>query len=209
LTSDTGAVGTGANPFDIDSSNDASGTVTALALGTVFLVETAGAMRVNTVRSQEDDVTLQTLAGDILDANDPLANNVTGRVITLLTQGGGVGTPGDALEVDTSNPTQGVLNIDASGSAHVTEVAGTLYAGQIDSETGDIKLSVRDSAAAGEDFVMASGSSVTALAAGGDVFIQAGDNVHLQAGSMLQANAYLTVHSGYGDTGNVDATGTT
>ena len=66
LTAVAGGIGFLENPFDIDTSFAGTmGTVNALALSTVYMIETAGAMRIDKVRSQADDVTLRTLAGSI------------------------------------------------------------------------------------------------------------------------------------------------
>ncbi|MBW6493254.1 MAG: hypothetical protein K0B16_01635 [Burkholderiaceae bacterium] len=213
LESVAGAIGTTVNPFDIDTSyGGVLGTVNALALSTAYLIETSGNMRVDKVRSKTTNVWLKTLNGSILDANGALENNVTGVTINLEANHGDIGEVANALEIDSSNPEQGKLNAWAyNSSIYVTETAGAMYVGTVYAATGDVVLSVRDSAATGEDLIMDSAASISAPATsgGGDVLLQAGDNVHLQAGSTITSGRHLKVHSGYGDTGNVDATGTT
>jgi len=212
LESEEGEIGNASNPFDIDTSyGGVLGTVNALALSTVYLIETVGNMRVDLVRSEEDDVTLIAQAS-MLDANDPLANNVTGRTINLTAEHGDIGEVANALEIDSSNPSKGLLNASAlNSSIYITETDGTLYVGTVLAETGDVVLSVRDSNDLDEDLVMEAGSSINALATigGGDVLLQAGDNVHLMSGSSIASGRHLKVYSGIGDTGNLDATGTT
>src|SRR5260221_8444581 len=138
LTAVAGTIGTSINPFDIDSSNFLLGTVTALAQGEVYLKETLGDMRVNTIRSITYDVTL-VADQSILDANGVLDNNVTGSNINLFATYGSIGTgklgaSGNALEIDSSNPAQGHLNATAATDVDVTEVNATLYVSQVRSE---------------------------------------------------------------------------
>jgi hypothetical protein len=212
LVSAGGAIGSSGNWFDIDSSFTSNGTVNALAQSSVFLIETAGAMRIDEVHSQTTNVWLKALDGSLLDANGVLDNNVTGINVNLEALKGNIGEPANALEIDSSHPSKGVLNAHATGSLNVTETAGTLYIGTVTADTGSIILSVRDSAASGEDFIMETGATISAPATergNGDVLIQAGDNVHLMMGSSIASGRHTVIHSGYGDTGNVDAVGTT
>ena len=206
LESLAGAIGSMANWFDIDTSYTSPGTVNALALVTVFLIETQGDMRIDKVRSQTSNVWLKSLTGSLLDANGLLENNVTGIDVNLEALGGGsIGTPGDALEIDSSNPSKGVLNAHAEDSINVTETDGMLYIGTVTADAGNVILSVRDNPGSGDDFVMEVGAAISApttTLGGGDVLIQAGDNVHLYAGSSIDSGRHLVIHSGYGDSGN-------
>ncbi|HEU4613600.1 MAG TPA: hypothetical protein VFS15_16025, partial [Kofleriaceae bacterium] len=226
LTSVAGAIGSMANWFDIDSSYSSPGTVNALALASVFMIETTGSMRIDVVRSKQSNVWLQAADGSLLDANNDLNTNVTGIDINLEALGGDIGAVGNALEIDSSDDTgsgssvfsKGYLNAHATGSINVSETLGTLYIGNgnglysgVVADAGDLTLSVRDNSGAGDDFVMESGATVSAPATlgGGDVLIQAGDNVRLDAGSSIDSGRHLKIHSGFGDTGNVDHVGTT
>jgi Ca2+-binding RTX toxin-like protein len=213
LESVAGTIGTLLNPLDIDTSfGGALGTVNALALGTVYLIETAGAMRIQQVKSEEDDVSLKASDGDILDADADLANNVTGVNVHLLAVNGSIGTPSDALEIDSSFFAKGLLNATATYSLNVTETAGTLYIGTVTAQQGDATLSVRDSAGGNNDFVMEAGASVSAPSTSGgngDILIQAGDDFRQDAGASISSGRHLQVHTGVGDTGNIDHVGTT
>jgi len=210
LISNAGAIGDGLNWFDIDSSYTVAGTVNALALGAVYLIETQGDMRIDKVRSRQSDVWLRSLNGSLLDANADLDTNVTGININLEALNGSIGTPLDALEIDSSNPSKGLLNAHATGSINVTETSGTLYIGTVTADAGSVILSARDNAGAGDDFIMEDGASISAptTSVGGDILIQAGDNVRLDLGTSISSGRHLKIHSGFGDTGNVDHVGT-
>ena len=106
LSSQNGTIGDAANPLDIDTSFFAIGVVDVDAQGTVHLIETTGTMHVGTITSRSDDVTLETISGSILDYHNDTANNVTGVTINLIARGGDIGEPLDALEIDSSNPSQ-------------------------------------------------------------------------------------------------------
>jgi hypothetical protein len=204
LDSQAGTIGTVDNPLDINTSfTGVLGTVNAVALSTVYLIETAGVMRVAKVSSKTDDVTLQARSGDILDADADLITNVTARTVNLLAAGGSIGATKDALEVDSSNPSQGVLNATATQSINVTELGGTLYVGTVKASAGDVILSVRDTAGTGEDLVLDSTASISAPA--GSVFLRVGDNVQMAEGATITAAAQIEVRTDADDRAAADA----
>jgi len=226
LNAENGTIGTSnPNSFEIDSSNATNGTVTAEAHDEIYLIETAGAMRVNTVVSETDDVTL-IADGSILDANaafDPdiagltLADlqiagpvpadlNVAGVNINLTSQHGSVGLSSDALEINSSSPTQGWVNATGDDDVYLTEVAGEMNVGQVSSAHGDVGLNVRDSAASGEDLLMDANAQISAPE--GSVFLNAGDDAIFDAGSQITSAVEIVLHGDTGDTGNNDVGGT-
>ncbi|MDH5206306.1 MAG: hypothetical protein OEW36_11660, partial [Hylemonella sp.] len=122
-----------------------------------------------------------------------------------------IGTPGNALEVDSANPGMGWLNAHAGRSLNVTETSGALHVGQVRALAGNVVLSVRDSGAAGEDLLLDGAARIEALstAAGeGDILLRAGDDVLADPDSVLESGRHLVIHSGQGDTGNEDGQGT-
>jgi Ca2+-binding RTX toxin-like protein len=223
LNAEDGTIGTSnPNPFEIDSSNATAGTVTAEASGEIYLVETFGNMRVNTIVSESNDVTL-IADGSILDANNdfaldipgltlaffniagltPTDLNISGVNINLMAQTGSIGTDTDAVEIDSSNPDKGWLNATAHNDIYLTEVAGELNVGLVSSAHGDVGLNVRDSATTGEDLLMDLNAEITAPE--GSVFLNAGDNAIFDAGSLISSAVAIVLHGDFGDTGNNDA----
>jgi Ca2+-binding RTX toxin-like protein len=199
LVAVTGTIGTGGNPFDTDSSYSAPGYLNADALGEVYLIETAGAMNVDEVRSRTADVTLVADAS-ILDFNADPANNVTGVNINLTARHGDIGAAADALEIDSSNPARGWLNASAlNSSINVAETDGPLYVGDVLAATGDVRLSVRDTAATDEDLILDANASISAPA--GFVLLRVGDDVQAEAGSTIGAGASITVRGDLDDLG--------
>src|SRR6478672_6245190 len=77
LTALEGAIGSFANALEIDSSDPTFGVVKGDALHDIVLVETGGDMNVDRIRSAQDDVSLTTRDGSILDAfNDAAADSI-------------------------------------------------------------------------------------------------------------------------------------
>ena len=228
LNAEAGTIGTpNPNPFEINSSHLLDGRVTAEAFGSIVLIENDGDMLINTIVSETDDVTLETLNGSILDGNelfdlgiegltladfniaaplDPVDLNIAAININLTAQNGSIGTSGDAIEVDSSTPSKGWLNAAATNDAYLTEVSGELNVGLISSDQGDVGLNVRDSAATGEDLLMDLNARIFAPL--GSIFLNAGDNAIFDLGSQLVSANEIILHSGTGDTGNNDAVGT-
>ncbi len=204
LTSATGEVGNDSNPFEINSlaiiDSSTPGDVSVLANGTVNLVETDGDIRIDSIQSTTADVTVVTNNGNIIDANADTNANITGININLTANSGSIGEESNDVEIDSSNPTTGKLNASAT-SIYASEVAGELNIGSVDA-TGDVRLTVLDSTATGEDLLMDGSATVT----GNNVTLRAGDDVNIATDGVVEAQQTLTIHGDYGDS---DDQGTT
>ena len=204
LYSQNSIIGDAANPLDIDTSYFVSGFVDADAEQTVYLIETVGTMHAGIISSRNDDVTLETLSGSILDYHNDTANNISGININLIARGGDIGEEFDALEIDSSNPSQGWLNASAVNSdIDIAETDGPLYVGTIFSGSGDIRLSVRDSADTDEDLIMDSNASIDAPL--GSVLLRVGDDVDMQQGASINALNSITIRGDVDDLEQADA----
>ncbi len=84
----------------------------------------------------------------------------------------------------------------ANNGIYVTEVAGALVVNSGVSTAGDIRLTVRDSAAAGEDLIVPVGESITTT---GSISLLAGDNVLIGSSAIIQSGVALTIWGDYGD----------
>ena len=140
LTAVGGGIGLLANSIEIDSSNPGFGLVTATADQSIFLTEVLGDLNLASVTSRLADVTLVALGGSILDGQNDAASDVTGVNITLTANAGGIGSSTDALEIDSSNPSRGMLNATALQSIYITEVQGDLNVDRVTSAQGDVTL---------------------------------------------------------------------
>ena len=208
LTALGGTVGLLGDLLEIDSSQQADGLVDALASGSVFLRETAGALRVGGMVARGGDLLLVTRSGAIVDGADDEAADLQASRIDLVTVGGGVGEAGHALDVygagssqqafpgqlDPSPPAAGRLVVDAAGAVTLRGVGGGLNLLSVNTTAGDITLSTADSANLGEDLVLAAGGGTTLQGAAvafarvqgpGAVALQAGDDVTTAAGTLV------------------------
>ena len=188
LFSPLGGVGGTTNFLEIDSSNAdgtlLNGVVTIDALASIYLTEVDGLaasvddLRLDTVISRTGDVTLTTRAGSILDARNGGAGddawNIQGRSIDLDANGGSIG---DALglndlEIDSSVSGPFASNdvgLEASGSIFVTETDSYLRLVLAHAESGNIRLTVRETAAAtDEDLYLIQAGSVRFSESGPD-----------------------------------------
>jgi hypothetical protein len=97
-----GGIGSAADFFEIDSSNQAPGVVRAIADSSIFLTETAGDLVLDGVSSNHADVSLLTLSGSIVDgiveAGGDLAD-IQGRDVDLIVNGGGIGSVDNDVEI--------------------------------------------------------------------------------------------------------------
>ena len=204
LYSQTSTIGDAANPLDIDTSFFVTGFVDADAEQTVYLIETFGTMHAGIITSRNDDVTLETLSGSILDYHNDTANNISAININLIARGGDIGEEFDALEIDSSNPSQGWLNASAINSdIDIAETDGPLYVGTVFSGSGDIRLSVRDSADSDEALIMDSNASIDAPL--GSVLLRVGDDVDIQQGASINALNSITIRGDVDDLEQADA----
>ncbi|MDK3018043.1 DUF7507 domain-containing protein [Pseudodonghicola flavimaris] len=156
MTALTGGIGTDAdfletNLVDSVSGVTQSGVLTAASERSARITETAGNMRVNTVDSTLGDVTLTTRAGSILDANSGAGedDNVTGRNVDLLADGGTIGLASDDFDIDSGilGDFSGVVSLDADNGIYLTETANELNLLYALSTGGAIRLTVPDTSA--------------------------------------------------------------
>ena len=127
-----------------------SGHIDVLTNGFIVLTEEAGDLRVGTIESTADDVTLTAPAGlyDVAGSDDGIAK-VIGVNITLTADtaggGAGIGTPSNLLETDLLDGGHiGVLTASATGSIFVQEVQGDLRVNTVVSATLDVLLQTLD-----------------------------------------------------------------
>ena len=218
LTARTGGIGTATAFLEINLLNAtgtafADGVLNASAvLGSIYLTETAGNLRVDRAVAL-NTVTLTTRAGSILDANNDLETgigldligtaNVQAVNINVVAAGGSIGAAANDLDIDTrvqaaGQPT-GPLYAAATGDIYITEVSGGLRVLAAKSSGGYVRLTVPDTAAAGEDLVVldrgtavltqdgpidvvpqaevTSGNTEAAILAAVSIALWAGDNV--------------------------------
>jgi hypothetical protein len=231
LNSQTGAIGSTTEALTIDSGITAASVVTAEASQSIFLTETTGNLRLNTIASDgaeptNADVTLLA-EGNILDGNaapdpvqvtglalsdlgitplTPTDLNVVGVTINLTSSNGSVGTSSDAIEIDSSSVAPGQFNsFNTLNEVYVTEVAGPLNLGQVLTQIGNIGLSVRDSAATGENLVLDATAQIATE--GGSIALKVGDDALFTEGSLVSALVGITLEGDLGDTGNNDSQG--
>jgi hypothetical protein len=177
LTSTAGGIGTSAKPLD---ANNGTGRFTVTAAEPIFISETTGDMRVGRIQSGKS-VSLVAIAGSIVDGTADSFVKVSGTDISL-TASAGIGAVSDDLEIDTMGG--GRLSATAGTSVFITEKIGALRVTGVSAGTGALWLSVAESSATGDDFVLEAGKSITA---GGDISILAGDDVTIEAGASVTA----------------------
>ena len=149
------------------------------------------------MRSSTGDVRLVADAS-ILDGQSDASADVVGNTITLAATGGDVGEVGvgvdDDLEIDTAFSAPGLLHATANGGLFLTEVSGALRVDGADATTGNIRLTVPDTAAAGQDLEVLAGRSILA---GGSVTLRVGDNVVMSDTSTVSAGRNIDVFGDY------------
>lgn len=214
LNAESGTIGTSANAFAVDSSN---GTVTAEAYGEVFITENSGIMNVNSIKSQNSEVTLSSTDG-IIDANsnfdlgldafgitdlrldEPVTKlNVSATTIRLISSQGGIGTLADALEIDVYGERTGRIFADAEGDISIDEIIGSMNTGTVVSNNGTIALGTSDKSESGQDMYLDGSSIVRAY--NGSIHLRAGDNLYHLSGAAIFASQTVFI---YGDFDNAD-----
>src|SRR5262249_55450053 len=120
LTSVPGTIGTANNPLEINSSYSAPGLLTATALHSAYLTETAGDLNLAQVLSRTGDVTLTAGGGSMVGTGAPPA--VLGNNIVLNATDGSIGKSTDDLRIDSAYTGAGVLTAFAENSIYITEV---------------------------------------------------------------------------------------
>ena len=188
-------------------------------------------LQVDTVNTH-GDVTLATAKGSIVDArNGGLgddAANVIGNTIDLFANGGNIGSPtnGDItnpqantnndLEIDSQAYAAGTIGARATGSIYLTETlptTGSLFNSAqvvlLQALGGDIRFTVRESAAQGEDLNLLASGDVLFLENApehmthglidtpvGSILLRVGDNVTTDANAQILAGKNIDI---YGD----------
>ncbi|NER96837.1 MAG: hypothetical protein F6J86_23810, partial [Symploca sp. SIO1B1] len=91
----------------------------------------------------------------------------------------------------------GQLDVITGNNIDLTEINGRLDVRRATSAFGDIRLTVEDSQATGEDLIMRDGATITAL--DGSVTLLSGDDVHLGPSATIQATEEVFIQGDYGD----------
>lgn len=202
LEAGRGALGTEGDEADVDITLT-GGVLTARAEGSIFLTSVAGDMRVDTIYA-EQDVTLRTEGGSIVDAYDTDNQNIAAVNLTLVSQSG-IGTAANALE--TNLTPEGALTADAAGDISLTERAGDMNIGRVSSATGDVYLVAAVSMLGRENDINAdiAGNSITLTALAGSLGAPNGEDINIDSArsnvgvltSSSHANSYI--HETAGD----------
>lgn len=181
-----GAIGSAANPLDINSSLGAPSEVNAAAPGAIVLVETNGDLNVGVITSGQD-VSLATNSGAIVDKHDDGLLNVGGKNLTLTAKGaatGKLGETADALEVCAT----GTLSLLAdAGVENVKNLCGPLKIKFVQVGAGNVSI-----ADAG-NIELVDGAQI--LAAAG-VNLEAGGGVLLAPTAQVSIGGVFSVHAG-------------
>ncbi len=140
LVANSGAIGSSANRLQIDSSSPADGAVTASALNDIFITETAGDLRVNTITTNAFGSLTWLIAdtGSILDANNNDSFNVSTWSVILNAPMGAIGEVANPFEIDSSDAFD--VTAFAQDSIVVTETNGNFVVNEVRSEMGDAIL---------------------------------------------------------------------
>src|SRR5262249_26241209 len=134
----------------------------------IYLDELTGDLRVGVVQTAGDaslstgNVALRTVAGSIVDAFGDGAADVLGQAIDLDANGGSIGTAGDALEIDslrgiaftglTANADD--VALEGSTGIYLTETDAYLRLLLAHAVSGNIRITVRESADVDEDLYL-------------------------------------------------------
>ena len=183
-----------------------TGHIDVLTNGFVTLTELTGDMRVGSITSTANDVTL-TAPESIVDALADAAADVTGVNITLTAVNGGIGNAGNFLETnlldDVAGQQQaGVLKADAPQNIYIEETEGDLRVHHVVSDQGDVTLVARNgSIVDGNDDLDEDGNADTYTDADGrtrDAVNVTANNVNLDAngGSVGAAGDDLDIDTG-------------
>jgi len=187
-----GSIGTKENPLEINSSIPKDGLVSAYAKGDIVLTEVVGDLNVGKIISYSGDVCLTAIRGDILDGNNDPDVDIQGVNITLIAQNGSIGDPANYLDLDSSNPTPGVVTADAFGSGNsniwITEL-GTISIQSIQS-LGSVSI------IATHDLEIGYGGYVVAAR---PIKIKIGGGLYAAAGSLIQSDDVVTINGDWLD----------
>jgi 6-phosphogluconolactonase (cycloisomerase 2 family) len=192
LSAAAGSIGASGNPISIGANGASATSFSATALNGVY-ISALGGLVVGSVTTTNGTVSL-TAASLTMGVS---GTGVAAQSIALTTTQGGMGTSQSALLVHMLGST-GTFNVQAVGSIFITETSGPLTVNNATSSGGNVTLTVTDSAASGENLVLASGATVRAQGANSTVTLQAGDNIVTSASSTIQAQSVSLVGD-YGD----------
>ncbi len=164
-----GGIGAANDFLEINSARNAIGMLHAFDQdapdsGGLFVDELIGNLPVGLAWSNAN-ISLRTVDGSILDANADNANNIQAQTLDIDAHGNGasIGSAGNALEIDTSRgssaptdtgPGGDDVALEATHDIHVEETDGSLRLLLAHSYTGDIQLSVRESADVDEHLIL-------------------------------------------------------
>jgi hypothetical protein len=216
-------------------------TVTDTAAGPgagIYLDDVLGDLRVDLVQTKAD-VSLRTVGGSILQGTQngasgdrDFAADVIGNAIDLDANGAAsdIGELDKDLDIDSRAGTGGVGDVGVEATRHIylTETVAALDLVLAHTDTGDIRLTVRESAAQGEDLnLLELGSARFAesntrlpghdpdaprvvphgliFAENGKVTLRVGDNVTLDDNSAIVADKSIAI---FGDYNSADPTNT-
>ncbi|MCB2043399.1 MAG: right-handed parallel beta-helix repeat-containing protein, partial [Rhodoferax sp.] len=146
--------------------------------------------RAGSIVSTLNNVTLTAAAG-IVDAEGDAAADVSGNRLVLTALAGSIGAFLNDLEIDSAYSAAGDVLAHAPGDIFIHEMTGSLVVDEIVADAGDVRLTTRDTAGAGEDIVVGDGTLVSALA--GSITLQAGDSLALSGSVLALANLFFNV----------------
>ena len=212
--------GIGASGNDLDTNLSATGALTILADTSVYLIETAGDLLLDSVVSNLGKVYLAA-HGSILNANNSSGPSVVAGA-AIFRSDSGVGNSSGSLNTQVQNVegtvtgsmwihNSGALNVggasdDPGGTTSATGDINISASSPItvvsDVQAGNITLSSGESAGTGDDLIVQAG--VTVQSTGGNIIVHSGDNVTIETGGTLIAASTIEI---YGDYGNADAAG--
>jgi hypothetical protein len=194
-------IGSELNALDINSSNTAPGSLVAAGGDNIYITEVAGDLTLDLVTSTSGTVVLEALSGAILDGDVTSAPDVVASA-AILKASSGIGEPLNSLDTVLSNveadagtggiwiDNTGALTVDgafATGPIVITTFSPLTVAADVIS-LSSIHLQATDSIGPGDDLIIQSGVTVHGL---GTVTLLAGDNLIVEAGSIIQAGTDL------------------
>ncbi|HMC70475.1 MAG TPA: hypothetical protein VKJ07_15070, partial [Mycobacteriales bacterium] len=121
-----------------------SGYIHALTNGNIEFKETAGDFRIDTIRSNKGDVSLESVDGSIYEiagvGDDGLTPWVIGNGISLRATQGAIGYISDFLEINSSQQATGLVNALAHDGVFLRETAGDMVLGGVASQYSNVML---------------------------------------------------------------------
>ncbi|NCY16930.1 MAG: HlyD family secretion protein, partial [Actinobacteria bacterium] len=184
----TGTIGIKRNYLEVDSSYKGSvGEVLTLSYKGTYMDESIGDMNLRNVTSVTDEIYL-TADASIIDIKADTAIKVQGYGIDLTARRGSIGETRNDIETDLQALTQ--LTAKAAQNAYIKEMAGAMRVVTIEATAGMARLSVNETSASGEDFLMEPGDWVLA---GTDILVVAADDIYVPEGAWMRAGKSITL----------------